>query len=473
MENKQAKLSKKDEKYREFALNGNMWLVLLHVGLPLAFYQELNGIFKILDSMMASHISADAVSAVAYLSQINMAIAAVGGGLATGGSLKISQAYGSGDYELVKKRVNSLFALCGGMGILLLLFIVPFTPQILKIANTPQEMIEIGSTYFRLEIIGLVIMFLNNVYIAVERARGNSKRILYLNMSVIAVKLALTAIFVYVMNKGITMISLATIISQLFLLIAGIINMNVKNNAFSLSYKYMNFQKKVISPMLSISFPVIVEKVAFAMGKVVINSMSSSYGATTVGALGISNNIGGITTNPQNGFQEGTAAVISQNLGANKPERAIDAFKKSLVINVCVGIIGFILTRVFLDQISLIFATSASTVDTQFQQLIIKVYKYESLGGCIPLGVNSAVMGLMLGFGYTKITLLINFCRVFVFRIPLLWGLQHYTSLGSESVGIVMMASNMLVSAFSAILSIFVVRNICKKYNISFFKKKT
>ncbi len=43
---------------------------------------------------MAAHISANAVSTVAYLSQINMAISALGGGLAVGASIKISEAYG-------------------------------------------------------------------------------------------------------------------------------------------------------------------------------------------------------------------------------------------------------------------------------------------------------------------------------------------------------------------------------------------
>ena len=37
-----------------------------------------------------------------------------------------------------------------------------------------------------------------------------------------------------------------------------------------------------------------------------------------VGAMGVSNNLGGITTNPQNGFQEGAASIISQNLGARR-----------------------------------------------------------------------------------------------------------------------------------------------------------
>ena len=79
-----ADLSQKDEQFRDFSLNGSMGKVVLYVGFPLALYQSLNQLFKILDTMMASHIGASAVSAVAYLSQINMMLSALGGGLAVG-----------------------------------------------------------------------------------------------------------------------------------------------------------------------------------------------------------------------------------------------------------------------------------------------------------------------------------------------------------------------------------------------------
>lgn len=107
-----AVLSAKDQHFREFALHDNMWKVILYVGTPLALYQSLNQLFKIFDSMMAAHISAGSVSAVAYLSQISLMLSALGGGLAIGSSLKISEAYGAGDFDLVKKRVSTLFAMC-------------------------------------------------------------------------------------------------------------------------------------------------------------------------------------------------------------------------------------------------------------------------------------------------------------------------------------------------------------------------
>ena len=110
IEDKSTELSKKDKEFREFTLNGSMWKVIWQVAMPLCLYQCLGQVFGVLDTMMASHISSNTVSAVAYLAQINSIISAVGGGLAIGASLKISEAYGQGKYDLLKKRVSTLYA---------------------------------------------------------------------------------------------------------------------------------------------------------------------------------------------------------------------------------------------------------------------------------------------------------------------------------------------------------------------------
>lgn len=462
----QAFLSKKDQKFRDFSLNGPMGKVVLQVGLPLALYQSLNQLFKMFDSMMASHISPSTVSAVAYLSQINLMLSALGGGLAAGAVIKVSEAYGAGDFELVKRRVSTLFAMCGILGGGMLLLLAPFAPQFLRLMNTPEEFIAEGSTYFVLEVAALVVAFFNNVYIAIEKARGNSRRILYLNMVVIALKLGLTAWFVYGLNGDITMISIATILANLVMFAAAIVNMNQRGNLFGFSLKAISFRGNVVKPMVRLSIPVIIEKAAFAMGKVVINSMSTVYGSLTIGALGISNNIGGITTMPQNGFQDGSAAIVSQNLGAGKPERSLSAFKWTLVINIGIGFVLMSLSLIFLQPLALFYAGD----DEAFGEMIKEIYCLEAVGA-IPLGVNSAVMGMLYGFGKTKITLFMNFCRVFVFRIPVLWALQHFTTLGNISAGIVMAVSNTSSGILAAIVGVIEIRAVCREYNIKFFGK--
>lgn len=454
-----AKLTEKDRFYREMILSGSMYKVILYIGIPLALYQSLSQIFAILDTMMASHISPTSVSAVAYLAQISFFISALGTGLATGAGIKISHAYGKGDFLLVRKRVSSIYVLCLLIGLLILLTIFPFANEFLKLAGTPDDLIKEGSSYFRVELITIVCSFLNNVYISVERARGYSKRILYLNLMVIITKLSLTAIFVYVMNGSLMMIAMASLISQLLLMIFAIKNSISKENAFGFSVKCISTQKEVNLPMIKTSIPVIAEKMLFASGKTIVNSMCSLYGSLMVGAMGVSNNLGGITTNPQNGFQEGTASVISQNYGAKKYDRVLQAFYWTVLINVIMSAIISSLTVLNLDALSHLFDGG----DAEFKQMIMMVYRYEALGA-VPLGIYASVMALLFGLGKTKLTMLLNVSRVFVFRIPVFWFLQNFTSYGDKSVGMVMMISNISVAVMGILTSFVVVYRYKKTY---------
>lgn len=449
-------LSRKDKEFRKFTLNGNMWKVLWQVAMPLCLYQCLGQVFGVLDTMMASHIGSNTVSAVAYLAQINSIISAVGGGLAVGASLKISEAYGQGKYDLLKKRVSTLYAMCGILSVCILM-IIPFANQVLAFAKTPPELIAEGSTYFRLQLFGMVVMFFNNVFIAIERARGETKLIMKLNIVVILAKTSLTALFVYVLQGSIVTMSLATIISQSLLMAVALLRMKKEHNAFGFSLKFISFRKNLTWPMILQSVPLIVERSLFSAGKLMVNSMSTLYGVLTVGALGVSNNLGGFAAAPQNGLQEGAASVISQNLGAGRFDRAMDAFKKVMVYNVAAGAIAYAIAMGFLPQISGAFSKN----DPEFQRLIAEIFTFEAMG-FIPLGINSSVMALLYGLGKTKISLIISMSRVFIFRVPVLWFLQHFTSIGSESVGIVMMVSNVSV-AFVAVLAAAIVIPKAKK----------
>lgn len=141
--------------------------------------------------------------------------------------------------------------------------------------------------------------------------------------------------------------------------------------------------------------------------------------------------------------------MISQNLGAGKPRRAFAAFWWILAINAFLGFFLMGLSLLFLDQLALFFAGD----NLQFAEMIKDIYRYEAMGA-VPLGINSAVLGLLYGFGKTRITLLMNFCRVFVFRIPVLWWLQNFTNFGRESAGIVMAVSNILSGLLAAAVAL-------------------
>lgn len=452
-------VSKKDESFREYALTAPPMKVLFSVCTPLALYQALHQIFKILDALMASHISAEAVSAVSALSQVTLMITAIGSGLAVGGCIKISEAYGRGDYDTVRTRVASLYGMVVMVGLLVVVTLVPFAEVFLRLLKTPDTLIAEGAGYFRVEVLSLVITFFNTVYIAIERSRGHARKILYLNLLNIVVKLALSALFVYVLDAGVTMIAAATLISQGVILLYALWSMTRDEGAFRFSPRNLRLRKDTTLPILNLAYPISAEKMLFAAGKVIVNSMSGIYGGLTVGALGISNNIGGLTTGWHAGMLDGASALISQNRGAGNHRRTLQLYYRLILIDMAIGLAGIALVSTTLPWLAEVFARSKDSYDPAFCQMIVAIHRWEMLG-YITLGFNSATLALLLGYGYTKLTLLLNVARVFVFRVPVLLAFQNFTSLGAEAVGLTMMISNICAGLSALVVAVPVVCRI-------------
>ena len=458
--------SAKDESFREYVLNASTLHTLITVCGPLALYQGMQQIFKIMDTLMAAHVSASAVSAISSLTQVTAMITALGSGLAVGGCIRISESYGQGDYEMVRHRTSTLYAGTILLSFLVAVLFIPFATPFLRILRTPEELITAGVGYFRVEIASLVLSFFNTVYIAIERSRGHAKKILNLNLAVVMIKLGLSAIFVYVFQWGVVMISVASLISYAAMTVYILCSMPRDEGAFRFSFSAISFEKKTIAPILQLSYPVAAEKVLFAAGKVIVNAMSALYGALTVGALGISNNIGGFTTNLHAGTMDGASSLISQNRGAGKYGRTLKLFWNLMAVNVVIGAIGWICICHWLPWLAELFAKSRNQFDPEFCDMIIRIHQYEMMG-YVMLGINSAVNALLLGYGYAKLAMLLNVARVFVFRVPVLWILQKFTSMGAEATGVTMMVSNVATGVSSLIVMLPVLLRIRRLQNAS------
>ncbi len=451
-------LSKSEREKRDFILNAPIWQVILKVSLPLVLYNSLNHYFGFFDTMMVAHISKEVVSAVAYMHQLQIMIAAIGTGLALGGGIIVARHYGAGDFHEAKRNVNIMMLLALTIGLILILVIVPLTEPILRFANTPDQLIKVGSTYFKLMIVMSVAVFINNVYIAVEKSKGNTKRILYYNLMVFMIKLPLTAVFIYVFDWGINMVAVASICAHLSLTIVGIINLKRKDNILRLEFTYMKYDYDRIKTIIAVALPIFMQKFVFSFGKVLVNSMSVYYGSITVGALGVSNKLGGTLSTPPLGIQDGEVTIISQNIGNKNVKRALETFYKSLIINLVFGFVGLLFMFIYMDTFILIFAGD----DLIFANEIRKIFQYERIAA-ITLAASAAVLGLLYGLGYTKLALVINTARLFVFRVPTLYLLIKFTDIGSEAVGIAMMVSNGMVGFTALIVSIFVISKIKKE----------
>lgn len=439
----------KDAKKRDFILNGNLLNVIIKITFPLALMHAFDYVYGIVDTIMVANISSKAVSAVVIITQLKALLSAIATGLASGGTIYVARLIGRNDYDKAKSVANSVIALSFIIGGAIVAIVVPLAPTILRLAKTPESLIEVGGRYFVIQIVAVFLTVINNVYLGLEKARGNTQRILWLNVSVMAVKIGLTAIFVYVCNYGINMVAVATLIANGLLTVFVIARFASKNYLFRFRLSKQALKLDAVRPISILSFPIFLGRFVFSLGKVVINSMCHFYGDTVVGALGVSNNLGGSITNFMGSVEDSESAIISQNLGNNNIKRATQTFYYTLGINLVIGAVGVTLLTIFNDQIVALFAGG----DAEFAALISKIFAFEKIG-VITLGINSAVLGLLYGFGYTRTSMVINLARVFVFRVPSLLILQNFTNLGSESVGVAMMISNVGIGVVALVVAV-------------------
>ena len=111
--------------------------------------------------------------------------------------------------------------------------------------------------YFRLQLLELAFIGINNIFIGLEKAKGNSKSILKLNVLVLIIKMALTCLFIFGFNlKDIIYVELATIIGQAVLTGIGVVVLFGKNNILQISLKNIFPKKEYIVPILKYSIPI-------------------------------------------------------------------------------------------------------------------------------------------------------------------------------------------------------------------------
>ena len=451
-----------ETEFREYSLSGNLYSLIIQVGTPLAVFALFNCLFSILDTMMASHLGTIDVSAVAYLNQLRMILNAIGSGLITGSMILINRAYGAGDNAKVSILMNTLIRLLMALSALFILMI-PFVPDILRAISTPEEFIKEGALYFRILLIASALNFINLVYINIEKTRGRTGVIMVINIASMIVKLGLSAFFIYALDKGITFIALATLITYALFAAYSLTHIFDRSSIFYVNPRLIfKGKKEYTKSLIGISYPVAIEDSTFSLGKVVVSSLAASYGAEMIGALGISNNMCGIASNFENGFSDASSAIVSQNYGAKKYDRAIKAYVANIVITFTVSLIALAFLFMLDEPLIRLFSTSRSGLDASFHDTISRIFLFDAFS-CLGIALNGAGMDFLLGLGRTKITLVLNFVKIFVLRIPVLFILQRFISDGATALGIMMLISNVGVSIPTTIICACVSAKLLRK----------
>jgi Na+-driven multidrug efflux pump len=341
--------------------------------------------------------------------------------------------------------------------------ILPFSTVILQAAQFTPELIAAGKSYFTVQIFSVGLDMFNKTFLGLEKSRGATRNVLYVNLSVMAVKLIITVILVYGVGDFDTVwVAAATLFANLIITGYAICQLARKNYLFHYSVRNTLFKGVMIKPYAKLSLPIFVGSFVFSLGKVIVNSLGEAYyesGAS--GALGVSNNLSGAVTNMTSSTEDSTSTIVSQNIGAGNTKRAIQTFWVSLAVNLVISLLGVAVLWIFTDPLVALFDGG----DESYHALIRSIFVLER-AGIILLGVNAACMGFIYGLGYTKLSLVFNISRLFVLRLPvLLICVFCFPQLGAVGLGYAMLVSNVGVGIVSLTIAVVCIAKI-KKHGV-------
>lgn len=470
-----------EAKRREMILKGDLLKTILAICLPIALYNFFNSAYTVIDQIICASINTTAQNAVSSISQIKSTISAFGGGLAAGGGVLVARYYGAGDLKNARHSASNLLFMSVILSLILMLILIPLSEPILRMCQIAEDSVKIGVNYFRLQMLELAFVSINSVFIGLEKAKGNSKRIMVLNIVVMLMKLGLTCAFVYGFKwLDIVSVETATIIAQAALTLYGLIILFRPSNILHVSIKLLPLKKVYTVRILQLSIPIFFGKFVMSMGKVVVNGMCGAFwnkgnadplmDGLIVGTLGVSNNISGLITSPTNSFEEGTSTIVSQNLGNRNIKRAIRTFWKSLIVVTIISAIGYVLLRFFLiNQITDLFTLVKNQSESKermetYKNMIKDIFVFDSLS--IPaLGITAAILGLLYGFGQTKLSFFLNLSRIGS-RIIILLICYYLTPLKTDPTfcaGLSMGISNIVILIVATLFLVFFLLHVKKK----------
>lgn len=435
------KLDEKSLNRRRMILEGGLFKTIVILTLPLAIYNLFNYFYGFIDMMMVSHIGSTEVSSVVFIDQIKGAITAFGAGVAASGTVIVARYYGGDDIKTARKSAGLTFLIAVVISLFVVVLTVGFGPFLLRIFGASSEIIETGIVYYNWNMISTSLMAINSVFIGLEKAKGNTKIILWLNLLVMIVKLGLSALFVYGFGGGINELAFATVIAQGILTILSLYFMFFyKRNIFRIVLKEVELNKELIKDIIILAVPLFFGRFLFSMGKVSVNGLALLYHPYAVGALGIASKLHGILGSFAAVFEESQMSIISQNLGNRNLKRALRTFRITLMIVSTIVIAGIIMNTYLAPYLLQIF-----NLNEEETIMVLTMFKWERFS-IITSGLIHVINGFFLGFKKSSVTFWINIFRLFVFRVPILYLMYLFLPRTYEHVGLIMFISNNLTT---------------------------
>ena len=296
---------------------------ILLFALPLILGQLFQQLYNTFDTWcVGNFVGKNSFSAVGTVGSITNMLIGFAGGFSTGAGVIISQYYGSGDKENVRKSVHTFILFMFILSIALSLLGVALTPFLIKIIKAPPEVAKEEYIYLTIYFSGISGLLLYNMGSAIFRAVGNSKLPFIFLVVSACLNIIMDLVFVIVLKMGTSGVALATIISQAISALLVLGALKITQSQVSFKFRELKINWKILSRIIFIGLPSAIQMAVTAFSNVFVQSYINQFGADVMGGWTAYNKVDQIIFLPMQCMGLAAMTFVGQNYGAGNIKRA-------------------------------------------------------------------------------------------------------------------------------------------------------
>ncbi|MDO8899524.1 MAG: MATE family efflux transporter, partial [Bacteroidales bacterium] len=296
--------------------------LILNFTIPMLIGNIFQQMYNIVDSIViGKYLGNEALAAVGASFPLIFTLISLIIGLATGGTIIISQHYGAKIMEIVRQTIDTMYIFLFFASILLSAIGIWSSTYIFRLIDLPEEVIPQAVKYFNLYSLGFVFFFGFQGTTAILRGMGDSKTPLYFLVISTLVNIFLDLLFVIVFGWGIEGVAIATIISQAGAFVTIIFYLNKYNSFLKFKPLQMRFDWEIFRKSIQIGLPTGLQQTFVAVGMLALYKVVNMFGTTVIAAYAVAMRIDSFASLPAMNFSAALSSFVGQNIGAGKLER--------------------------------------------------------------------------------------------------------------------------------------------------------
>lgn len=327
-------------KKRNSMLEGNALKSILIFALPVMASSMLQYNYSLVDNIIVGrYVSEYALAAVGSVGPINSFIIGAALGLTTGFSIPVAHAFGERNKEKLSHFAGNSVVLALLVGCIIMIVSHIISPYLLRAIGTPEEIIDISSSYINILYYGVPIQMLSNNFTAMSRSVGESKKPLYFFCVSVVVNFLLDLLFVKEWGMGVEGAALATLIAHASACILNGIYIFRFNKEIDIKKSDLRLNIKTALHQLKLGFPVSIQFTVTSIGSMCLQSVVNSFGTDVIAGFTAANRVENLTNIPMSGLGVATQTFVGQNYGAKNYDRIIKSVRKIIILDLAVSVL--------------------------------------------------------------------------------------------------------------------------------------